>query len=522
MRRVGRILVVFALALAALPVAAACAQTYPKYTVELCREHNDPEHSDAVARAVGGDAPLFANACQSKVPNQVGFGSFGGTVAAEHGSVMEVVTPPGSRFSFVAFSERLFDVAQPASNLTYELLTESQRLQFVQDDGRQLFPVEGTREYAIGGHELLAQIVCRRISCTGAPLSVTFTNIAAELEDLGPPVFLGDPVVSSVARGTVGVGFSAADDGSGIADVGLVVDGHALPSVHVENDGKCKEPFLSVAPCAQELRDAILPLDTSAYSDGSHRVAVVAIDATGQSTESKTSEFEIHNAPVNAVRPIVRGTAFVGGTLLAEPGRWVGAPTEFSYQWLRCPVSIPAEGDGGSCTPISGATGTRYQPTADDLGHRVLYQVTALNSAGPGLITSVAGEVVASAPPQGGGGGGSKGPIHPLISALKLSRKRFRVGATLGKGRGSVLSFSSTQNGNLTMLIERPKKHRKWARVSKLAAAIKQGRSQVLLSGEFGKGKKLRPGNYRVTLTVRNAVGLASDPVSATFTIKRG
>jgi hypothetical protein len=518
---IGRSLAVLALAVVALTAFAAAAAAAPIYTVDLCTARNPPSSGSVVTGTSG--APLFASAC-NKTPEvgEVLLGSSGGTIAAGKSSVMVIDAPGGARFSFLGYTEKVHPTPGSPSFLKWEIGTEGGNFQSYIDDGRGGFTTEATRGYGISAQEIFARVSCvQAVSCTGGAFSASISQIAAELEDLFPPTI---PIAPGVPGGPVGgafdVQFSASDHGSGIAEVGLVVDGQAQSMVKLENGGKCVGPrYLSVTPCIQELQDAELPLDTTQFSDGVHRVAVVAIDATHQSTESPASQFEIRNAPLYTTRPLVRGSAFVGSTLSTDSGRWLGSP-KLTYQWLRCPAAIPSDVDPAVCAPISGATESRYQLSGDDLGHRDIVEVVATNGFGKGTATSVAGELVAATPPTSSGGG--KGPIHPLISAVKLSRKRFRVGATPGKGRGSVLSFSSTQNGNLTMLIERPKKRHKWARVSKLAAAIKQGRSQVLLSGEFDKGEKLRPGRYRVTLTVRNAVGLASDRVSATFTIKRG
>jgi surface antigen len=80
----------------------------------------------------------------------------------------------------------------------------------------------------------------------------------------------------------------------------------------------------------------------------------------------------IMSAPSDAVAPgqfkagsppTVSGVAQVDHPLTASPGTWTPAGT-ISYQWLA---------DG---TPIHGATGTSYTPTADDLRKTIAIQVT--------------------------------------------------------------------------------------------------------------------------------------------------
>jgi hypothetical protein len=106
------------------------------------------------------------------------------------------------------------------------------------------------------------------------------------------------------------------------------------------------------------------------------------------------------NPPVNTAAPAIAGTAQVGGTLAASPGTWSGTtPMTDAYQWLRCGV------DGGSCTPIAGATAAAYVPGTDDVGSTLRVVVTETNGIGSGSATSAQTPLVAA-------------PLAPLGSAL--------------------------------------------------------------------------------------------------------
>lgn len=70
-------------------------------------------------------------------------------------------------------------------------------------------------------------------------------------------------------------------------------------------------------------------------------------------------------APVAKVAPTVTGSAKVGKTLTAKPGKWEPADVTLTYQWLR---------DGA---PIEGATAQTYEITADDRGTALSVRVTA-------------------------------------------------------------------------------------------------------------------------------------------------
>src|SRR4029079_18229631 len=67
---------------------------------------------------------------------------------------------------------------------------------------------------------------------------------------------------------------------------------------------------------------------------------------------------------------------------------WTGTtPLVFSYRWLRCPAS-GGQVSGSDCTAITGATGTQYELTADDVGRRIRLQVTARHTLGSATATS--------------------------------------------------------------------------------------------------------------------------------------
>jgi hypothetical protein len=53
--------------------------------------------------------------------------------------------------------------------------------------------------------------------------------------------------------------------------------------------------------------------------------------------------------------PSISGTPDEGATLHANPGRWSGNETHFSYQWESCNTS------GGECAPIEGAITQQYE-----------------------------------------------------------------------------------------------------------------------------------------------------------------
>lgn len=83
------------------------------------------------------------------------------------------------------------------------------------------------------------------------------------------------------------------------------------------------------------------------------------------------------SAPVNAVAPVVSGTAAVGQTLSTTNGTWTGAPAPtFTYQWQRSAVNI------------SGATSSTYVLVAADYANTIRCVVKATNSIAPSGVTA--------------------------------------------------------------------------------------------------------------------------------------
>lgn len=122
------------------------------------------------------------------------------------------------------------------------------------------------------------------------------------------------------------------------------------------------------------------------------------------------------SAPANTGAPTISGAAVSGNTLTAGPGTWsasaCAAPT-VSYQWQESPTQ------GGSYSPITGATSSTYTPTTSDGGDYIWVSVTESNAAGSATATSppVGPVLIPSVITTGGPGGNNNGTGTTSTSA---------------------------------------------------------------------------------------------------------
>jgi subtilisin family serine protease len=85
--------------------------------------------------------------------------------------------------------------------------------------------------------------------------------------------------------------------------------------------------------------------------------------------------------PKATAAPAISGTAAIGQTLTASTGAWSDTGATLTQQWLRCTSASGLD----SCSAISGATGTTYQPGLADAGRYLHVRVVATNAEGAGM-----------------------------------------------------------------------------------------------------------------------------------------
>jgi hypothetical protein len=154
-----------------------------------------------------------------------------------------------------------------------------------------------------------------------------------------------------------------------------------------------------------------------------------ALPGGGTASASSAATTVVQAAvPANTAVPSISGPLYAASVLTATTGTWSGStPLTYSYLWKRCNSS------GGSCTTITGATGSTYTQTSSDVGHTLKVQVTASNASLPGggtaNATSAATGLVQAT------------PAPPSNTSLPTISGTVAVGNTLTAGNGS---WSST------------------------------------------------------------------------------
>jgi hypothetical protein len=97
----------------------------------------------------------------------------------------------------------------------------------------------------------------------------------------------------------------------------------------------------------------------------------------------------VNRRPLNLDLPTVGGAARVGEAVAGAPGRWTGAPTEYTYQWIRCKRPDVPSSPATRCVAIDGENGPTHRVTPGDAGFYLRLSVTARNGSGITTATSL-------------------------------------------------------------------------------------------------------------------------------------
>jgi PKD repeat protein len=130
------------------------------------------------------------------------------------------------------------------------------------------------------------------------------------------------------------------------------------------------------------------------------RIRITAANAGGTALGvSQTTAAIAALAPTNTALPVIAGAAREGALVIATTGTFTGTAPRFTYRWMRCDAALDAQGQPAGCAEVSGAFGPSLRQGASEVGHRLVVEVTAVNSAGSAAATSAPSPIVEPGPP---------------------------------------------------------------------------------------------------------------------------
>jgi virginiamycin B lyase len=197
---------------------------------------------------------------------------------------------------------------------------------------------------------------------------------------------------------------------------------------------------------------------------------------------------------------------------------------------------VGTDGTTSEVTGMTAGAGPRY--VASGPGNTIWFTEETGNRVGRVTGIDVGGG-------GGGGGGGGADTTDPVLSTLKLSAKRFRLGSKLPSVAavriGLTIRYTLSDAATVTLSFERVTRGRKVGRrcvkakrsnrrrkACKRYAAVKPalsfanqaaGPRSIRFEGRLNRRKTLKPGVYRLTLRARDLAGNRSAPLRAKITV---
>jgi hypothetical protein len=226
-------------------------------------------------------------------------------------------------------------------------------------------------------------------------------------------------------RGTADVPVGATDEGGGVFERAVSVDGHALAG-----GALCGTVPASLGPMRHVIRRVPCPLDaparvrldTRTLADGRHSLAARVEDVAGN-VRTADAAILVDNQPPAAGMVELAGEAAVSEALTAEPTGFAGQDVAYEYRWQRCTAA------GEECAEIGGAVERTYALRPGDAGRRVRAVVSASDGGGSVRVASVPSAVVADrgTGPSGGFSTARSAPAGRLTAWLERGRRRLHA-----------------------------------------------------------------------------------------------
>lgn len=277
----------------------------------------------------------------------------------------------------------------------------------------------------------------------GAPgAEYGLSGASITLSDPSLPVFtnVGGPGwTTAPTDGVSTITYATTDAGAGVSSVDFLVDG----IVHATNSSVCVAEDPKPCPTSDS---GSFALDTTGLSEGPHTITLVARDGASNATPASDKQLTItvrRPPAVSTTSPVAvtgptggGGTPEVGDQLNGTAGTWSGDSNSYSYQWMRC------DAYGRDCQPIAGANGTSYVPVTADIGHALVFCVTATNSGGSATSCSApTTAVVAGLTAPSGNSGSSSAALSGASPESPSSIDRGQPNGTPASDRAVISAF---------------------------------------------------------------------------------
>ena len=229
---------------------------------------------------------------------------------------------------------------------------------------------------------------------TGGQPWARFLALAVELDDSRAPS-IGLSAPSGHLHGTVGVALTARDEGGGVFERTLDIDGRRVSTARfcptVPGSLGAQRHVTGRVPCPLDT-PATARLATRTVADGAHTLVARVEDVAGNA-RTATAPILVDNLPPRAGEVALAGDP--AEALTAVPSGFAGEGVTYEYRWERC-------SDTG-CVAIGGAVSRTYRARSQDAGQRLRAVVSAGDGGGTVRVASALSGVVprpvAAAPP---------------------------------------------------------------------------------------------------------------------------